>query len=134
MSTTTIVIGLAEKTVIDWFNFLREECTAKLIRMPMQDKLIGGVGEIVEVDKSVMVKRKYNRGHLREQHDQWVFEMYDGRRRVGWIEFVESRDAPTLLPPIQQYVRPGTMIYSDGWAAYNNLPNTQARAYRFILN
>lgn len=123
MSTTTIVIGLAEKTVIDWFNFLREECSAKLVRMPWQDKLIGGVGEIVEVDESVMIKRKYNRGHYREQHNQWVFGMYDRQRRVGWIEFVESRDAPTLLPLIQRYVRPGTMIYSDGWAAYNNLPN-----------
>ena len=123
MSTTTIVIGLAEKTVVDWFNFLREECTAKLLRMPMQDKLIGGVGQIVEVDESVMVKRKYNRGLFREQHDQWVFGMYDRQRRVGWIEFVASRDAPTLLPLIQRYVRPGTMIYSDGWAAYNNLPN-----------
>ena len=48
--------------------------------------------------------------------------MYD-RQRVGWIEFVGSRDAPTLLPLIQRYVRPGTMIYSDGWKAYNNLPN-----------
>ena len=58
MSTTAIVIGLAEKTVVDWFNFLREECTSKLLRIPMQDKLIGGVGEIVEVDESQMIKRK----------------------------------------------------------------------------
>ena len=123
MSTTTIVIGLAEKTVVDWFNFLREECTAKLLRIPMQDKLIGGAGEIVEIDESLMIKRKYNRGQHREQHDRWVFGMYDRERKIGWIQFVDSRDAPTLLPIIQRYVRPGSMIYSDGWAAYNNLGN-----------
>ena len=58
MSTTTIVVGLAENTVVNWFNFLREECSAKLLRMPMQDKLIGGVGEIVEVDN-----RLWSRGN-----------------------------------------------------------------------
>ena len=72
MSTTTIVVGLAENTVVNWYNFLREECSSKLLRMPMQDKLIGGVGEMVEVDESVLVKRKYNR-----------------QRKVGWIEFVD---------------------------------------------
>ncbi len=123
MSTTTIVVGLAEKTVVDWYNFLREECSSKLMRIPMQDKLIGGIGEIVEVDESQMIKRKHNRGYLREQHEQWVFGMYDRQRRIGWIEFVDRRDAPTLLPVIQRYVRPGTMIYSDGWGAYNNLQN-----------
>ena len=94
MSTTTIVVGLAENTVVNWYNFLREECSSKLLRMPMQDKLIGGVGEMVEVDESVLVKRKYNR-----------------QRKVGWIEFVDRQDAPTLLPLIHRYVRPGTMIY-----------------------
>ena len=69
MSTTTIVIGLAEKTVVDWFNFLQEECTAKLLRITMQDKLIGGAGEIVEIDQSLMIRRTYNRGQHREQHD-----------------------------------------------------------------
>ena len=77
MSTTTIVVGLAENTVVNWFTFLREECSAKLLRMPMQDKFICGIGEIVEEDESVMVKRKYNRGKFQEQHDKWVFGMYD---------------------------------------------------------
>ena len=36
---------------------------------------------------------------------------------------MDRRDAPALFPLIQRYVRPSTMVYSDGWAAYNNLPN-----------
>ncbi len=28
-----------------------------------------------------------------------------------------------LLPLMQQYVRPGSIVYSDGWRAYSNLAN-----------
>ena len=50
-----------------------------------------------------------------------MFGIYDRETRVGYIEFVNNRDARTLLPIIQAHVHPGTIIYSDGWAAYNTL-------------
>ena len=40
---------------------------------------------------------------------------------VGYMELVQQRDATTLLPIIQQHVLPGTTIWSDQWAAYNNV-------------
>jgi transposase-like protein len=35
---------------------------------------------------------------------------------------VDRRDAATLLPIIQQFVHPGTRIFTDEWRSYHNLP------------
>ena len=37
------------------------------------------------------------------------------------MQLVTRRDEATLLPLIQQFVRPGSTVYSDAWAAYKNL-------------
>ena len=34
---------------------------------------------------------------------------------------VEHRNATTLLPIKQQYIRPGSNMYSDGWSSYRSL-------------
>jgi len=121
MSTTSTTLGISKKTVIDFYNFIREECSAKLLRLPMEDKMLGGEGQIVEIDESLMIKRKYNRGRQRQQHNEWVFGMYDRQAKKGWIKFVQRRDEGTLIPIVNEFVRPGTTVHSDGWAAYNHL-------------
>ena len=45
---------------------------------------------------------------------------------LGYMELVPDRRASTLLPIIQAYIKPGTTIRSEQWAAYSNvaqLPN-----------
>lgn len=85
------------------------------------EEKIGGPGVIVEIDESKFGKRKYNRGHLVE--GQWVLggvERTEERRL--FLVSVERRDADTLLSVIQEKVAPGSIIYSDCWAAYGGIP------------
>ena len=70
---------------------------------------------MVEIDESLMIKRKYQRGGVRQQHREWVFGMlYDRTTKRGWIKFVPRRDEETLLPIIKEFVLPGTTVHSDG--------------------
>ena len=40
---------------------------------------------------------------------------------VGYMEIVESRNAATLFPIIANHILPGTVLWSDKWAAYNRV-------------
>ena len=53
--------------------------------------------------------------------EQWVFGAYDVEDKIGWIELVDRRDEVTLIPLIREWCRPGTIVVSDGWAAYRSL-------------
>ena len=108
----------AEHTRVDYFNFFPGVCSHKLVSTPALFQF-GGPGRTVQIDESVMVKRKYNRG--RRVREQWVFGIYDPLMSTGYIEFVDRRDRETLLPIIQRYVLPGTTVVTDGWAAYRGL-------------
>ena len=70
-----------------------------------------------------MIKRKYNHGGQRQQYQEWVFGFYGRTTGKGWIKFVPRRDAGTLPPIIQEFVHPGSTVYSNGLNAYNNIAN-----------
>ena len=105
-----------EHTIVDWFQFCRDVAVSYFLNNPVP---IGGLGHVVEIDESLFAKRKYNRGRLIAE--QWIFGGYDIETKHGFLVPVARRDAATLLPIIQQWVLPNTEIWSDMWAAYNNL-------------
>jgi transposase-like protein len=100
------ISGIAVHTVAAYKRRLR------LIILTMFNKndiRIGGEGRIVEIDESLFIKVKHNRGR-------------DILRPKVWVFFkVDSRDAVTLLNIIYNHVLPGTTILSDCWAAYNRI-------------
>ena len=73
----------------------------------------------MQIDESKFGKRKYHRGHHVE--GQWVFGGIEQDSGKCFLMAVDRRDEETLLPIIQKWIEPGTIIVSDCWKAYCNL-------------
>jgi ISXO2-like transposase domain len=98
---------------------MRDICSHDLLANPRQ---IGGIGHVVAIDESVLARRKPGNAQGRPVREQWVFGGVDLTTKQFFIELVPRRDEPTLTPIIQRNIVAGTTIWSDMWAAYNNLP------------
>jgi len=55
---------------------------------------------------------------------KWVFGIYDPVSKVGYVQIVPNRSAPTLRRIIQRMVVPGTEIWTDEWRAYRMIGQT----------
>jgi hypothetical protein len=76
----------------------------------------------VEVDESLFARHKYHVGRVRKTMKRWVFGLRQrNSNRARFFIVNNDRSHHTLIPLILQCVRPGSTIYSDGWAAYNSL-------------
>lgn len=116
--TWTQLVRLEENCISQWCQYFRDVICDYYNG---QNVMLGGLGSCVQIDESLFVKRKYNRG--RPVREGWVFGMIEeGTKRVV-VKFVAKRDAATLIPIIQQHVRVGTTIKSDEWRAYGSLGN-----------
>ena len=114
----------SDNTIVDWLQFCREICAGYFMNHPRR---IGGVGSVVEIDEALLVKRKYNRG--RSVREQWIFMMYDVQLKEGVVVPVTNRSREVIIPIIQNYVLPGTTIYSDSALVYNNLSSLGYRHF-----
>jgi transposase-like protein len=80
---------------------------------------IGGPNRTVEIDKSKFSRRKYHRGH--PVKGQWVFGGIERESGRTFLVPVPDRTAPTLVRYIREWIKPGTTIISDCWAAYREV-------------
>ncbi|CAH8662250.1 unnamed protein product [Schistosoma haematobium] len=58
---------VTETSAVQWYEYCRDICASKMTRLRLS---FGGVGCIVEIDETVVRKRKYNRG--RGIKEEWV--------------------------------------------------------------
>ncbi|XP_046663933.1 uncharacterized protein LOC124356778 isoform X2 [Homalodisca vitripennis] len=114
-------LKINHNTIVDWNNYLREVCAAKLLANPL---VIGGPGLTVEIDESVFAKRKYNVGRVPKK--QWIFGGICHETKDCFLFAVEDRSAASLMPIIVERIAPGTRIVSDKWRSYNGIRNANS--------
>jgi len=116
-SQLVIFTGLSEESITNWLGFYRQLVSLALDDVDTQ---IGGEGIIVEIDETKFGKRKYNRGHRVEGF--WVFGGVERtQERKFFAVRVPDRSRQTLEDLITRYIKPGSIIHSDCWKAYNEL-------------
>lgn len=121
LSSVAMEYNVAESTVSLWFNKFRSLAAA--FHFLKSNEKIGGYGKIVEIDECLVVKRKYNVGRILSGQC-WVFGgVVRGEADQCFIEMVDRRDRETLLDVIRRRIQPGSVISSDCWKAYENLPS-----------
>lgn len=119
----------SHSTIVDWSRFCRDICLWH-VEADLDHSAIGGPGHVVEIDESLIVRRKYNRGRMLSQ--EWVFGGVERRLDGTWncfIEFVADRTQVTLTEVIKRRIAPGTCIISDGWASYAGLDQLDGYGY-----
>uniref|UniRef100_A0A914DIJ2 ISXO2-like transposase domain-containing protein n=1 Tax=Acrobeloides nanus TaxID=290746 RepID=A0A914DIJ2_9BILA len=115
---------MSSNTVVDWKNFCRDIAAEYCLNYKPK---LGGPNVIVEIDETLWMKRKYERGRLFAKQ-VWV---YGGVERGDFGCFMKElkddqglslpRNAETLLPILQDQVLPGSIVMSDCWAAYEDV-------------
>jgi hypothetical protein len=122
--------GFSKPTIVDWSRFCRDICLWH-VETDLENAKIGGPDRIVEIDKSLIVRRKYNRGRMLSQ--EWVFGGIERCEDGTWgcfVEFVADRSTGTLTEIIKRRIAPKTHIISDGWAAYSALEDLDGCFYK----
>ena len=109
-------LRITANTAVDWDMFCRE---TREVTIEHKSEKIGGPGKVVQIDESKVGKRKYHRGHRVD--GQWIFGGVEEESRKCFLVPVEDRSEATLLPFIQKWIEPGTLIVSDCWKSYSNL-------------
>jgi ISXO2-like transposase domain len=124
--TTSLVIqrltGHSAATIARLLCLFRQLVASDLDeRTEGEGHMIGGEDIIVEIYES-----KFHNPHTNDPRINarvgWVFGGVERTaERHVFVERVEDRSADTLLAVIRRRVRPGSIILSDCWSAYDNI-------------
>ena len=145
MPTLKQLTGWSEKTVLEYCHNFRKLVAANIkdfLQWDLGEDIItydkvqiGGPGIEVQIDESAFGKRKYNIGH--KVDTKWVFGGVEiipdetGRRKGGefFAVVVPDRTKVTLEEQIRRFIRPGSIIISDKWKAYNGIDDIPHMGY-----
>jgi transposase-like protein len=108
-------------SIVNWQNYFRDACSEFIAAR--RGLKIGGAGLTVEVDESLLFKRKNHAGRLlaNEASGIWVVGGICRETNDCFVVPVTSRDAETLRAIIEENVEPGTQVMTDCWRGYSGL-------------
>ena len=123
-------VEICSEAAVNWASYCREICLLSYVDNPEQ---LGGEGKTVEIDmfmlRIILIKlfldeskfgrRKFWRGHRVDGY--WVFGGVERESGRVFMEVVEKRDADTLIPLLEKWVKKGSTVVSDCWKAYSNM-------------
>ncbi|CEF61523.1 Transposase, ISXO2-like domain-containing protein [Strongyloides ratti] len=109
-------LDLDPGTTVDWNSLLREVC---LFMEKKDENMIGGKGYTVEVDETLLARRKNHAGRMLGQ--QWCFEGVCRETKECFVEPVADRTSETLMEVLKRRVHPETLIISDMWRGYSQV-------------
>ena len=118
----------ADDTITMWMRFVDELIVNDWDSLPIGDKMIGGPGYVVQIDESKFGKtHPGGGGHVHPVEGVWVFGGIEvpipgsdvPNREQFFAVPVLHRSRETLMPLVQQFVKAGSIIHCDGWAAYH---------------
>lgn len=109
--------GHSSATITKFMSYFRNLVSSTL---EYEDEKIGGDGVIVEIDETKLGKRKYNKGH----HVEGVWVLVGVERSVERKVFMcelENRKKETLIPLIERFVLPGSIVHTDCFKSYEKI-------------
>jgi hypothetical protein len=116
------VCGFASHTTIaSWKSYFRDVCSHHVLQYDFRQ--IGGGSMTVEVDESMVFKRKNHLGRLlhNEVEKTWVVGGICRETRETFAVAVQDRSAETLCAVIVEHVAVGSRIITDCWRGYERL-------------
>ena len=111
-------VKICKQTLTTFFQEIRLVVVNDLNR---DNLILGGPGVEVQIDESMFLRVKHNRGKDLKRQQIWVFGLIDVETNKVLFLVVPSRDAVTLLNIIYKHVAPRSIINSDSWRAYSRI-------------
>ncbi|KAG0425435.1 hypothetical protein DMUE_6032 [Dictyocoela muelleri] len=125
--------GVGKRTLIKLKKVCLEAMERYFITHPIK---LGGIGIVVHIDETMLNHTvRSHRGRAPHQR-VWCLTMVDTSETPskGYAEIVTERSSRIMLPIIQRVVRPGSVIHTDEWRAYNGLDSHPEYSHRKITH
>lgn len=113
---------VSSATIASWYKELRSRLIKWMETEPRFSDMIGGPGKNVQIDETLIGKRKYNVGRQPGGEQFWVLGMIDEDDQLR-VFHIENKSASVMIPLIVANVDPQSEVWTDQHRTYMALDN-----------